>query len=318
MTSSCQLEDGLISIFRNFGHFFSKNKKPKISDRPNEESLPEESWLAGLMESRVTKVPISEKIFEGCKQAAEQGDPKAQAELSLLLYGRYVTGRNLIKAFKWLEKAADNDPIQLNMTYKRGREFDLPEAYFGLFVMWQLGIGVPKSEKMENKNLLLAAEKGYGPAMHKVGQRYNIGLYGFDLDDELAENWFLKSIDAGYTMSCGPLSAIYAKRNELESAFHFLERAVHVDGFSSYFAKLAFMLIEGRGTHTDKIEAFKWYYMAALQTDYYNKDILALMEEMTEQEIANGIEKAEFWIEEHESRLVRFIRTTQRPSFLDS
>jgi len=54
------------------------------------------------------------------------------------------------------------------------------------------------------------------------------------------------------------------------------------------------MLIEGRGTHTDKIEAFKWYYMAALQTDYYNKDILALME------------------------VVRFIRTTQRPSFLDS
>jgi len=273
-------------------------------------------WFARLCDARVKKEIVNQPIFNDCKISAEAGDVKAQAELSLMLYCGDGVEMNLPEAFKWLEAAATQDAMQLNMTFKRGRENGLPGAYFGLFVMWWMGVGVPQSEEMSNKNLKLAAKHGYAPAMHEIGSRHHIGLYGFEYSDKEAKKWFLKAIKHGSKSSDGALSDIYLSSNNFEKAFYYLTRAVHHDGYSVHYSDLAKMYLEGRGTNQDIIQALKWYYVAAVQTDYYNEDIVKVMELMEKSEIEKSIDEAKSWLIENENNLPRFMREFDSPTFL--
>ena len=273
-------------------------------------------WFARLCDARVKKKTANESIFNDCKIAAEAGDVKAQAELSLMLYCGHGTEINLPDAYKWLEVAAVEDVFQVNMTFKQGREYGLAGAYFGLFVMWSTGTGVPQSDEMSIKNLKLAAKCGYAAAMHEIGSRHHIGLYGFEYSDKKAEKWFLKAIKHGSKSSYGALSNISASKGNFEKAFYYLNQAVHSDGYSVHCSDLAKMHLEGRGTKQNMTEALKWYYVAAVQTDFYNEDILKVMESMEKAKIEESIDEAKSWLNENENNLPHFVREFNCPTFL--
>lgn len=273
-------------------------------------------WFARLCDARLKKKIVDHSIFNDCESFAKVGDVKAQAELSLMLYCGDGADMNLPEAFKWLEAAAEQDAIQVNMTFKRGREYNLPGAYFGLFVMWWMGVGVPQSDEMSNKNLKLAAKAGYAAAMHEIGSRHHIGLYGFEYSDIEAKKWFLKAVEHGSKSSYGNLSDIYSGNQNFERAFHYLTLAAHNDGYSVHYSDLAKMHHNGRGTTQNDMKALIWYYVAAVQTDYYNEDIVELVNSMEKAEVEQGIVEAERWLIENEKNLPNFVREFDRPTFL--
>ena len=301
-------------MIKKFRALFSKTEAEPKPSEPSETAV-QGDWFAQLMDARTRKIEVSREIYDACREAALKDDAKAQAELSLMNFGGEGLENDSHEAMYWF-KAAATDVFELNMTYNRGREFDMPAAYYGLFVMWWLGIGVPVDEEMSNKNLRLAAEKGCPPAMAEMGARYQLGLYSFDRDAEKAENWFLRAIEHGHLQSYGPLSSIVLRREEYDLAFKYLERAAHHDGYCAIYGDLANLLVTGQGTKIDHVEALKWYYVAGLRTEKYDSIAADLLASMTQGEIAEGIERATTWLTKNKGKVPRLILDFDRPKFL--
>jgi|GEM_PF-2221324 len=299
------------------GLAYTPGEKPASTDEHMKADGPlDADWFDNLQKARADKTPISEILFKSCKHAALNGDVRAQAELSLMLYEGEGTAINPPEAFEWLSKSAQADPFEVNLTYKRGRSLEMPGAYFGLFIMWWVGVGVPADEELSSKYLRLAADSGYAAAQHEVGSNHLFGFYGFERDKKQAETWFLKAIENGSRKSFGPLSRIYKDRGNHKAAFKYLELTIHSDGYSLYYGDLANMYLNGLGTQVDKIQALKWYCVAAVQTEYFDNDLLSLKDTMSQKDISEAASLTENWLLKNELLLPRFTRRHERPTCL--
>ncbi|HHV6563032.1 TPA: tetratricopeptide repeat protein, partial [Haemophilus influenzae] len=121
------------------------------------------------------------------RQAAEQGNAKAQFNLgNMYADGRGVKQDNF-EAVKWYRKAAEQG---------------YAEAQGSLGVMYQSGRGV-KQDGVEAVNWFRrAAEQGYATAQALLGFLYLLGERGVQVNKSLAKEWFGKACDNGHQAGC--------------------------------------------------------------------------------------------------------------------
>src|SRR4051794_26144099 len=106
------------------------------------------------------------------------------------------------------------------------------EAQFALGLMYDLGIDVPRNYAESGKWYLKAANQGLAEAQFKLGVRY------FEFGKQAREN---------YT-----------------TAFTWFYRAAN-QGIAEAQFNIGLMYQLGRGVPTNKVEAYKWYNVAAAQ-----------------------------------------------------
>ncbi|MGE0652578.1 MAG: SPOR domain-containing protein [Alphaproteobacteria bacterium] len=113
---------------------------------------------------------------------AEQGDPRAQANLGVLYENGQGVPQDDIEAAKWYRKAANQGDASAQ--FKLG----------GLY--WQ-GKGVPRDGEQAFAWYLKAAEQGYADAQNTVGVMYWTGR-GIAQNDATAMQWFQKAAAQGH------------------------------------------------------------------------------------------------------------------------
>jgi S1-C subfamily serine protease len=134
------------------------------------------------------------------------------------------------------------------------------EAQFQLAMMYDLGIGTPKSYTESGKWYLKAASGGVAEAQFQLGVRYYEHGKKAKENYVTAFSWFFKAASQG------------------------MAEAQH---------NIALMYQLGRGAPTNRIEAYKWYLIAAAQG--YPKALMArdtLATDLTRQEMLEGERRA--------------------------
>jgi uncharacterized protein len=135
-----------------------------------------------------------------------------------------------------------------------------PEAQFRLAMMYDVGVGAPKSYTESGKWYLKAASAGVAEAQFQLGVRY---------------------YEHGKT----------AKENYV-NAFSWFYKAAN-QGMAEAQYNVALMYQLGRGVPTNRVEGYKWYVIAAAQG--YPKALMArdtLATDLTLHEVAEGERRA--------------------------
>ena len=110
-----------------------------------------------VMESRQRR--LREQLAD-CRQAARQGDGKAQVQMGLrYLYGIQGAEKDAGKAFAWFSRTAPDDPVGL----------------YWLSVCHNAGAGTPKDPAQAFALLRESAAMGYAPALCDLGVFYENG-----------------------------------------------------------------------------------------------------------------------------------------------
>lgn len=208
--------------------------------------------LAGTPRDEARAVELFEK-------AAGSGHQRAQLNLGILYFRGKGTGRDLVQARAWLEKAAaGEDPYAL---YALGRAMDESQ-------------GAALADPVRAANLFRrAAEKGHPYA----ALRYGIALLdgsGVRKDLTAAQNWLLQAQRAGVpeaSLALGdmlvrtPANKDKAANQKLVAlAIGWYESAAEAGVASAQF-KLANANFAGAGVPRDAAKALVWYERAARQ-----------------------------------------------------
>ncbi|KHD10590.1 hypothetical protein PN36_25815 [Candidatus Thiomargarita nelsonii] len=110
----------------------------------------------------------AENSFKWFLEAAKQGNAFAQYEVATLYrHGNEVVTQDAEQAIKWLRAAA-----------KRGSG----QAAYALFE-------IVTDENEAVTWLQIAADRGVVDAMNELGNAYNNGAYGFNVDNSLGQKW---------------------------------------------------------------------------------------------------------------------------------
>ena len=142
------------------------------------------------------KIVALTSIKEGTmayQSAADQGDPNAQFQLSLLYQNGTGVPRDYVKAFNLLQKAADQGFVSA--------EINLGAAYLG-------GHGVTQDFIKALYWYQKAADQGAANAQFSLGVAYCYGNGG-PLDYTKAVYWFRKSAEQGFPIAASKLGYAY-------------------------------------------------------------------------------------------------------------
>jgi hypothetical protein len=134
------------------------------------------------------------------------------------------------------------------------------EGQYQLAVMYDLGIGVPKNYAESGKWYVKAANAGVAEAQFALGLRYY--KHGLEAKEHYATafSWFYKAASQGMPMAQYNVGVMYSL---------------------------------GKGTTTNKVEAYKWFNLAAAQGSTNALDArLELEDELTEQQVRDGERRA--------------------------
>ena len=138
------------------------------------------------------------------------------------------------------------------------------EAQFRLGYLYQLGEGVSVDDAEAARWLRLAAEQGHADAQHGLGLLYATGS-GVPLDRVAVERWYRAAAEQGHTLSLMGLGNRYKSR--------------------------------------DKVEALKWYTIAAVLGDDQAKPHRAIMlSKTTDEEEAEADRRVEAWLADFRAR----------------
>lgn len=117
---------------------------------------------------------------------AEKGDAPAEFYLGLLYRNGQGVPRNEAEATAWLRKSADQgyppaqyfvgtltaQPGEAFPWYKKAAEQDYSAAQFTLGEIYDFGVLAPRDRAESLRLWRMAAERGYGPAMSRMGMLY--------------------------------------------------------------------------------------------------------------------------------------------------
>ena len=138
------------------------------------------------------------------------------------------------------------------------------EAQFRLGYLYQLGEGVSVDDVEAARWLRLAAEQGHADAQHGLGLLYATGS-GVPLDRVAVERWYRAAAEQGHTLSLMGLGNRYKNR--------------------------------------DKVEALKWYTIAAaLGDDHAKPDRAIMLSKTTDEEEAEADRRVEAWLADFRAR----------------
>ena len=269
---------------------------------------------------------------EKIRIAAEKGDAVSQYKMGLIYYygiGRVADG---VKAFPWLEKAAeqgyfgaqflagnrvfikrvDNSFDGLNFTTKKEAIGWLTKAYeqgcaaaASELAMLETGVyGYLLGEKPDKKLyvdwLVKAANCGSISAYWMLGSSFSSGV-DVAKDDSEAYKWYKKGAELGSSMCQGNIGAMYFEgeyvEQDYEIAYKWLKKAADGgDEDAKYY--LGKMYYEGIVVEKDYDKAFDYLYAAATWGSR-NKEAGRLVGYMYNNGL--GVEKnekfGEYWIE---------------------
>ena len=139
---------------------------------------------------KVTVTRESEQL----RQAAEQGDARAQTRLGNMYYGGR-SPQDFAEAVKW---------------YRLAAEQGYAIAQYNLGIMYDTGRGVPQDDQEAVKWYRLAAEQGYATAQYNLGAMYATGR-GVPQDFAEAVRWYRKAAEQGHAGAQTTLGFMYDK-----------------------------------------------------------------------------------------------------------
>lgn len=177
------------------------------------------------------------EAFKWTRLAAEQGMPRAQRRMGIMLQRGEGVETNVIESAAWYNRAAQQGDAQAQMN---------------LGWMYERGVGVSTNYVEAARLYRLAAEQGQSMAQNNLGWFYENG-FGVSQDFDEALNWFQKSAAQGNA---------YAKHNLPE-----LSRKVF-----DFQYQMSRKYQNGNGVPKDAVEAFKWMQKAA-QSDYQSTEV---------------------------------------------
>ena len=167
--------------------------------------------LLGFQTAPATENPTMEQI----RQAAEEGNVKAQYNLGLM----YSKGQNVAQD---LELA--------NRWYRKAAEQGYPKAQYGLGLSYIQGRGVMQDGLEAAKWFRMAAEQGLDKAQYNLAVVYERGRGNVDKDLGQAVKWYKKAADQDFIKALHNLGVLYAQgrgvtKNEIKAYTLFSQAA---------------------------------------------------------------------------------------------
>jgi TPR repeat protein len=286
---------------------------------PSEEANPKE-----------TKVE-SPDVAATYREAAERGDPKAQANLGKCYeYGKGVS-KDVVEGVKWYREAAEKGDAQAQASlgncyehgngvpkdategvkwYRKSADQGYAQGQYSLGYCYAIGGGVGKNQSEAVKWYRKAADQGFAVAQHNLGNSYAYGE-GVDQNETEAANWYRKAADQNLAQSQCVLATRYAlgigvKKDEAEG-FQLVRKSA-MQGFVTGQSDLGLFYLNGVGTAKDNIEAYRWLSLASAQGDEHAKAVLTVLteEKMSPAELA----KAKELVESSSKQETHFGKTT--------
>jgi TPR repeat protein len=219
---------------------------------------------------------------------AQQGDPKAQADIGLMYHNGKGVTQNFAEAIKWYRQAAEagNSAAQFNLANMyyagqgAGQNYAEAIKWFGkaaaqgnadatnnLGAIYARGQGVKQDYAEAAKFYRSAADKGNISAENNLASLYFNGQ-GFRRDYSQAATWYRKAADQGYASAQKALGAMYANglglaKNDSEAVRWFQKAANQGNAEAQY--NLGVMYYTGRGVRQDNGQAIQWWSKAASQ-----------------------------------------------------
>jgi TPR repeat protein len=209
--------------------------------------------------------PIDQQALLKLKEAALQGDVKAQYEIG----ARYAEGKGVIpnaaEANRWLSQAAQSGN---------------PKAQRRWGEMLLNGAVDSKGGSNEWLNLLTqAAEQGDVPAQLDLGSLY---VQGKEAESNYAKAfpWFLKAAEKDCFAAQNMVGVMYllgqGVAKDTKVAWTWFEKAAAGDNTEA-FRNLGKLHYQGLGVPADSKEAFKWFLKAAEHDDAESQNNLSKM-----------------------------------------
>lgn len=143
--------------------------------------------MAGQYENGVADIPkgnVSEAV-KFWRQAAEQGDAKAQNSLGEAYYEGQGVPQDYAEAARWFRMAAEQGNAEAQRSL--GRAY----AYAG-------GRGVPQDNAEAAKWYRMAAEQGNAEAQYDLSWNYTLGLAGVPQDFGKSIEWLRRAAEQGH------------------------------------------------------------------------------------------------------------------------
>ena len=204
--------------------------------------------------------------IELLKNAAEQGDVRAQIQLGLNFEIGKEVQQNYPEAIKWYKKAADQGEAP---------------AQWLLGLMYYDGKGVPQNYSEALKLFLKAAKQGLAVAQSDVSKMYYTGT-GVQQNNAEALRWALKAAEQGIPLSQFIVGYMYYRgevvvQNYAEAIKWYTKAAEQ--GFAAAQINLGLMYKEGIGVTQNYFEAYAWFVLAATSGDKkarWNMESLAM------------------------------------------
>ncbi len=203
--------------------------------------------------SAITAQP--EQDVAAVRQAAEQGDAKAQAILGAMYeYGEGVT-KDAKQAVAWYRQAA-----------KQGQT----AAQFKLGAMYHTGQGVAQNYMQAVVWYRQAAEQGDAVAQAILGAMYEHGE-GVTQNAKQAVAWYHKAAEQGQAGAQSNLGVMYANgkgvAQDAKQAVAWMRKAAE-QGESTAQSYLGLMYAKGKGVPQDYQHAYVWYSVAAANGEH--------------------------------------------------
>jgi len=185
------------------------------------------------------------------EMSAENGSVHDQFELGFALFeGIDGVEQNLPEAARWFRKAADQS---------------MAEAQFNLGLMYDEGIGLPKSDTKAVAWYLYAADQQFPPAQFNLGVMYHHGR-GVPQSDLEAAKWWTQAAEHGDVDAMAGLGSMYrlgkgVPKSPDEAASWYLKAAELNHPVASAFLGCCYRY--GNGVTQSDSEAVKWFSKAS-------------------------------------------------------
>ena len=247
------------SLRRNFFFIPSGNEAPSPAenkvDKPALQPLTDITELLRQADACYDKKQYNE-AFLLYRQAAEQGNAKAQSKIGYCcLYG-YGINQDYEQAIEWFRKAAVQGDA--------GGQNRLGVCYF-------MGYGVTEDSKQGVEWFKKAAEQGYIKAIRNLGVCYYEGE-GVTMDYKQAVVWLKKAAELGDEDAQYLLGDCYFNgegvTKDYKQAVEWYRKAAE-QGHATAQNNLASCYFNGDGLTKDYKQGIYWYKKAADQGDVY-------------------------------------------------
>ena len=247
------------------------------------------------------------------------GDAEAQYNLGVCYKNGDGIEKNLTKAVKWYEKAAEQGyaSAQCNLgycyefgvgveknilkavdLYKKAAEQGDATAQYNLGLSYKNGNGVEENIYKAVEWYEKAAAQGFAPAQCSLGFRYELGE-GVEKNIYKAVEWYKKAAEQGNATAQCNLGVCYQNGEGVEKniykAVEWYEKAA-AQGNATAQCNLGYCYEFGQGVEKNIHKAVEWYEKAAAQGDAPAQYNLGMCYEFG-QGVEKNIQKAVKWYE---------------------